>query len=144
MTTIRPGMPFAENAIAKFLDKRIDELKGVKTQREIAAEVGYDKPNIISMFKRGETKVPLDKVLLLAKALDTDPAHLIRLGLEQSIPGFNAIMDDLLGIVATKNEARILLTKWRKATKDLDPGPSPDIDAAVDEMIERVSARAAR
>ena len=43
-TTKKPGMPFADSAIAKYIDKKIDELKGVKTQREIAAEIDYDKP----------------------------------------------------------------------------------------------------
>jgi hypothetical protein len=65
----KPGMPFADSAVAKYIDKKIDELKGVKTQREIAAEIDYDKPNMISMFKRGEARVPLDKIPLLAKAL---------------------------------------------------------------------------
>ena len=37
-TTKKPGMPFADSAIAKYIDKKIDEPKGVKTQREIAAE----------------------------------------------------------------------------------------------------------
>ena len=32
-------MPFADSTIAKYIDKKIDELKGVKTQREIAAEI---------------------------------------------------------------------------------------------------------
>lgn len=41
----KPGMPFADGAIAIYLDKQIDALKGVKTQREIAAEIGYEKPN---------------------------------------------------------------------------------------------------
>ena len=44
----RPGMPFANSTIAMFIDKKIDEMKGVKTQREIASEIGYDKPNMIS------------------------------------------------------------------------------------------------
>ena len=65
----KPGMPFADSAIAKYIDKKIDELKGEKTQREIAAEIGNDKPNLISMFKRGESKVPLEKIPLLSKAL---------------------------------------------------------------------------
>ena len=83
MQTVRP---LANTAIARFLDRRIDELKGAKTQREIAAEAGYEKPNIISMFKYGEAKVPLDKIPALAKALEIDPAHLFRLALEQYWP----------------------------------------------------------
>src|SRR5580704_11911538 len=83
---MKPGMPFAGSSIAKYLDKQIDALKGVKTQREIAAEIGYDKPNMISMFKHAEVKAPLDKIPSLAKALHVDPAHLFRLALEQYWP----------------------------------------------------------
>ena len=39
------------------------------------------------MFKRGEVKVPLNKIPLLAKAINADPAHLFRLALEQYWPG---------------------------------------------------------
>jgi len=56
VSEVKAGMPFAGTMVAKYLDKQIDALKGVKTQREIALEAGYDKPNIISMFKRGEAK----------------------------------------------------------------------------------------
>ena len=31
-----------------------------KTQREIAQEAGFPNPNIISMFKTGATRLPLD------------------------------------------------------------------------------------
>src|ERR1700739_5161333 len=72
-TTKKPGMPFADSAIAKYIDKKIDELKGVKTQREIAQEAGYETPNIISMLKRGESRVPLERIPLLSKALGADP-----------------------------------------------------------------------
>src|SRR6202051_1152482 len=74
------------SAIAKYIDKKIDELKGVKTQREIAQEAGYETPNIISMIKRGESRVPLEKIPLLAKALGVDPAHMFRLAMEQYWP----------------------------------------------------------
>ena len=92
----KPGMPFANSAIAKYLDRHIDTLKGVKTQREIAAEIGYEKPNMISMFKRGEVRVPLDKIPLLAKAIDADPAHLFRLALEQYWPGLGETIRGIL------------------------------------------------
>ena len=41
----KPGMPFANSAITKYLDHQIDTLKEIKTQREIAAEIGYEKAN---------------------------------------------------------------------------------------------------
>jgi len=108
-TTKKPGMPFADSAIAKYIDKKIDELKGVKTQREIAAEIGYDKPNLISMFKRGEARVPLDKIPLLAKALGVDPAQMFRLALEQYWPDRGDIIEKLFGRLASENEEEIFL-----------------------------------
>src|ERR1700674_5610566 len=121
----KPGMPFANTAIAIYLDKQIDALKGAKTQREIASEIGYDRPNMISMFKRGESKVPFEKIPALAKALKVDPAHLFRLALEQSWPGMHDTIDQIFGSLsaASSNEEEIILTKWRAATANKDPGP---------------------
>ena len=115
-TTKKPGMPFADSAIAKYIDKKIDELKGVKTQREIAQEAGYETPNIISMLKRGESKVPLEKIPLLAKALGVDPAHMFRLALEQYWPDRSEIIAKLFGRLASENEEEIFLKHWRAAT----------------------------
>src|SRR5277367_3924605 len=107
---VKPGMPFADSAIAKYLDKQIDALKGVKTQREIATEIGYDKPNMISMFKRGETKIPLDKIPLLAKAVGADAAHLFRLALEQYWLDLKATIDEVFERrMASKNETEMFL-----------------------------------
>ena len=135
-TTKKPGMPFADSAIAKYIDKKIDELKGVKTQREIAAEIGYDKPNLISMFKRGEARVPLDKIPLLAKALGVDPAHMFRLALEQYWPHLSEIIAELFGRLASENEEEILLKHWRAATRNTDPETTVKIELAVSKMIK--------
>ncbi|MGO9007651.1 MAG: helix-turn-helix domain-containing protein [Beijerinckiaceae bacterium] len=132
----KPGMPFANSAIAKFLDTQIDNLKGIKTQREIADEIGYDKPNMISMFKRGEAKVPLDKIPLLAKALSVDAGHLFRLALEQYWTGGAKLIVDIFGRTATENEETILLKKWRAASGNMDPASSARIESVVDAMIE--------
>lgn len=113
--TNRPGMPFAQSSIAKYLDKQIEALKGVKTQRQIAAEIGYEKPNMISMFKRGEVRVPLDKIPALAKALEVDPGHLFRLALEQYWPGLRETIQAIFGRVVTANEEEILIKPWRAA-----------------------------
>lgn len=131
----KPGMPFANSAIAKFLDKQIDNLKGVKTQREIANEIGYYKPNMISMFKRGEAKVPLEKIPQLAKALNVDAGHLFRLALEQYWPEHGKLILGIFGCTATENEEAILLKKWREASRNMDPASSARIEAVVGTMI---------
>ena len=134
----KPGMPFANASIARFLDRQIHKLKGVKTQREIAAEIGYDTPNLISMFKRGEMKVPLEKIPALAKAVEADPGHLFRLALEQYWPDWVETIDAIFGRVATANEEEILLSKWRAATDNADPAATPMIERVVDRMIADV------
>ena len=130
------GMPFADSAIAKYIDKKIDELKGVETQREIAQEAGYEMANIISMFKRGESKVPLDRIPLLSKALGVDPAHMFRLALEQYWPDRGDIIAKLFGRLASENEEEILLKSWRTATRNADPETSVKIEVAATKMIE--------
>ena len=111
-------------------------MKGVKTQREIAQEAGYEMPNIISMFKRGESRVPLNKIPLLSKALGVDPAHMFRLALEQYWPNRGDIIEKLFGRLASENEEEILLKQWRTATRNADPETSVKIQVAVTKMIE--------
>jgi transcriptional regulator with XRE-family HTH domain len=131
VSEVKAGMPFAGTMVAKYLDKQIDALKGVKTQREIALEAGYDKPNIISMFKRGEAKVPLDKIPALAKALHVDPTHLFRLALQQYWPNLGEAIETVFGRIATPNEEEILLKPWRAATGNLDPKQTVETMAAM-------------
>jgi len=47
-------------AVAEYLNQQI-ALSGVP-QTEIAEKLGYDKPNIITMFKQGKTKIPMNKI----------------------------------------------------------------------------------
>ena len=138
-TESKPGRPFAGSLIANYLEKQIEALKGVKSQREIAGEIGYESPNLISMFKRGEARVPLDKIPLLAKALYVDPGHLFRLALQQYWPGKGDVIAAIFGNLATENEKAILLTKWRSATGNMDPPSDARIEGAVDRMIEEVA-----
>ena len=106
-TESKPGRPFAGSLIANYLEKQIEALKGTKSQREIAGEIGYESPNLISMFKRGEARVPLDKIPLLAKALYVHPSHLFRLALQQySGPNKGDVVAAIFGNLATENEER--------------------------------------
>jgi transcriptional regulator with XRE-family HTH domain len=140
-TSTRPGMPFAESSVARYLDKQIEALRGVKTQREIAAEIGYEKPNMISMFKRGEVKVPLDKIPALAKSLHVDPGHLFRLALEQYWPSLGGTIAEIFGRTMTANEEEILVKPWREATENRDPGSNVEIKEAVERMLEEIAGR---
>jgi transcriptional regulator with XRE-family HTH domain len=108
--------------IAEFIDHRIEELRGVKNQKEIAKMIGYNSPNIITMIKQGDTKVSLDRVGRFAIALDVDPAFLFRLAMEQF---YNA--DTVKEIVSSLGEAtsvneRKMLHIIREVSGNEDPG----------------------
>lgn len=91
-----------------------------KKQLEIAEELGYKQPNIITMFKQGRTKVPIGKVGQLAIALGADPAHLTRMALQEYMPEtYEAIKHDL-GQMLTEDEKR-LLEIWREGTDNTNP-----------------------
>lgn len=107
-TSARAGFPFANSKVAVFMTKAIDAISYKKSQREIALEVGYEKPNIVSMMKRGETRVPLDKIPAFAEALEVDPAHLFRLALEQYWPDQEKAIAAVFGTVVTADEAKVI------------------------------------
>lgn len=105
--------------IADFIADRLAETD--KTQREIAAECGFETPNIITMFKNGSTKVPLNRIGALAKALDADPAHMLRLAMQEYMPNtWESIEDTLKCTLLTANELK-LIRAYREATGNADP-----------------------
>lgn len=84
-------------------------MSGVKTQREIAYDIGYDQPQALSMYKRGEAKVPLERLPDFARALDIDLALLFRSGLEQWWPGEQAALNQMfMERIVTQNERALI------------------------------------
>lgn len=75
--------PHADTRLAKYIEKRVLELRPNKSQAQIAEEAGFVNPNMIAMLKNGATKLPLDRVASLAAALDCDPRLLFNLALDQ-------------------------------------------------------------
>ena len=95
---------------------------------------------MISMFKSGATKVPLEKIPQLAKALDVDPIHLFRLGLDQYWPELKetiAGMFDQGGLI-TNNEFS-LIKEVRNIT-NTDPALSLNIKRGLQELLKDVGA----
>ncbi len=113
--------PFENTKLARFLEKRILELKPRKSQVEIAEIAGFTSRNVISMLKAGSTKLALDRVPALAKALECDPAYLLRLTLEQAEGNTAATaIFEILGPGISENE-RAWIAEIRDASGDTDP-----------------------
>lgn len=91
-----------------------------KTQRQVAEECGFNKPNIITMFKKGSTKIPTNRIGPLAKALGADPAHLLRLVMTEYLPEtWEAIEETMQSTILTANELK-LIRVYREVTGDND------------------------
>lgn len=129
MMTRRPGMPYAGTPLAKLIAEQLDvQARMGKNQRQIAHEIGYKKPNMISMFKRGETKVPLAKVPALARALGVSPAKLFQFAVQQQWPEAYLAICEIFKIVLTENETNIVQF-IRVTTGGADPELTPDLEA---------------
>ena len=74
-----------KSTAAAFISKRLYELRSRKTQADIAAAAGFVSANMISMIASGRAKLPIERAVELAKALECEPAFLVRLALEQSL-----------------------------------------------------------
>lgn len=111
----KPATPIT---VAEFIAYRLAEID--KSQREVAEECGFETPNIITMFKKGQMKVPLDRVGPLAKALDADPAHLLRLAMQEYMPETWLSIEEILhSTILSANELE-LVRKYRQVTGDSD------------------------
>lgn len=75
---------------AEWLDDNLAERSGM-TNMDIAIELGYENPNIIPMWKKGKSRVPLDRLPTLAKVCKVDVEFLLPMWFEQYIETRNKI-----------------------------------------------------
>ena len=106
------------NDFAALLETHINA--STMTQMDLAKKLGYDNPNIITMFKKGSTRVPLDKVAPLATALELDPAALLRLWFETFLPEALPALDEHMGMALTRAE-KSWVTGLRDTFKTVPP-----------------------
>lgn len=92
--------------VAEYLTHAID-MSG-KSQKEIAREVGWQKPNMISMVKQGITKVPIEKAPALAKACGVDPAAFLGIVMREYFPEVWTVINKNLGYVLTEEERKMI------------------------------------
>lgn len=114
-TTLQPtdkrrmSVPTKPRNVAEYLSWQM-HLCG-KTNAQIAEEAGFPKPNILAMIRSGATKLPLNKIGTMAKALGIDPAHLLQVALSEYNPGVWMVIEEILGKgqpILTMNELEIL------------------------------------
>lgn len=113
--------PHEDSRLARYLEKRVLELRPHKTQAEIAEQAGFINPNMIAMLKSGATKLPLDRVPSLAAALECDPRLLFNLALDQLVGDTTVrAIEEIFGTIVTRNEVA-WINEIRDASGHTDP-----------------------
>jgi hypothetical protein len=80
-----------------------------KDQTTIAEEVGFNKPNVITMIKQGKTKVPLERIGSMAKALNVDPVFFLKLCINEYLPDLMPAITAITGQpIITANEMEFI------------------------------------
>lgn len=93
--------------VSAFLTVRMNELG--KTNTELAEALGYPRSNVIAMMKTGSMRLPVNKVVLMAKQLEVDPVFLLEKVITESSPelwdGLKSVIGDRL---VTTNEIKLI------------------------------------
>ena len=146
--TDRLGVFMSKPAItvAKYLEQQL-AICG-RPQKEIAADCGYPNANIITMFKKGSSKLPIEKVGLMAGALGSDPAYLLQLTMVEYHPEAWREIEAILGSdrIITQNEFSLVkLIRQHAEGGPIDMGIAENqrtVAETVASMASRDSARA--
>ena len=92
--------------VAVFLEKVINQ--STYSQKEIAEMCGFNSPNIITMLKQGLTKVPIDKIPMLAKILDLDCAEFFEFVMKRYKPKEYKVIVEVFGEPISDAEKSII------------------------------------
>ena len=83
-----------KSEVADFIANQIQVIG--KSQIKISEEAGFDKPNMITMIKQGKTKVPVNKICSLAKALEVNPYGFSMLCLTEYKPDLANLVETMV------------------------------------------------
>lgn len=98
------------STVAQFIATHIHNCG--KLQKAIARDAGFESPNIITMIKQGQTKLPLDKIGPMASAVGADPMQLFRLCFAEYLPETWAAIEGYFD-TALSGDERVLIHAMR-------------------------------
>ncbi len=106
-----------ESAVARKITSILNNCE--KSQGEVGDEMGFEKSNILTMFKTGRTKFPLNRVASFSAVTGTDPEDLLQCVLEEYHPEVLDTLNALKGRVLSQSE-RTMLKALREAKRKAD------------------------
>lgn len=108
--------------LAEWLNANI-ERRTDKTNEELAGEMGYARANIISMWRTGKSRIPLERLPDLSRLLNVSLAELLPMWMEQYAPQMRVEIAQLFTRLVSKNEWEVIQA-MREASESTDPKPS--------------------
>ena len=108
-------------------------------QSDIAEELGFEKANVITMFKQGKTRVPLPKVPGFARILGLDPKATMKMAMLEYTPELFRVVEQIFGSVVTRNE-KLILDEIRRLSENSDPAISSIAHRqALEEFVSKIT-----
>ena len=96
--------------LAEFVNHNWDTLVG-RTNEDVASELGYRSANIISMWRTGRTRIPLEKLPDVSRLMKIDISQLLPMWFEQQWgdrTDVKVLQDRIISHIATEREAKAL------------------------------------
>lgn len=129
-------MTSGRERFAKYITLKIESARGsrgnVMQQSEIAKALGYENANIVSLWKSGKTRVPIEIVPKLSRTIGVNTSEMLREALVCYYPNMlDAIEEYMTDVIPTNNESAMLST-IRKMTGNSDP--AVDTDETIDAL----------
>jgi len=86
---------------------------------EISKKIGFKNPNNVTMIKKGNTKLPVNRIPRIAQVFNIDPAELFKqVMLEYEPEKYDAIIK-CVGDAITKKERKVLNALYETIGEDL-------------------------
>jgi hypothetical protein len=127
--------------VAAYLTLKIAE--SGKTNSEIAEVLGYPRPNVIAMMKTGSMRLPINKVVSMARCIDVDPVFLLEKVITESSPemwdGLKSVIGDRL--ISRKELKLVEFVRKQLDGVDADLTEYRDFTDAVKGAIKPVKER---
>jgi hypothetical protein len=93
------------------------------TDEELTLALEFQKQSVIRMIKQGSIKFPIQKISLLASAIQVDASDLLRYVMEESMPEVLSAVDQLLMPKSLNANEQKLLESYRHLSEGKEVVP---------------------
>lgn len=115
MNSLMQLAPVGPKTIAEQIERSQEYLQWNDDQ--MAEAIGYTSGRVIAMIKKGTMRLPINKVYVLATAIDIEPGQLMRMALREIDPEMLKSIEDCFGPLTLKPTEVRLINSLRERAK---------------------------